>query len=300
MDLGHLQNFVVVAERLHFRGAAETLATAQPTLSYQIRVLERELGAKLFERTKRRVYLTDAGTVLLAEAQRVLAQFEVLRARVQEAAHGERGTLVIGSSAASMLTYLPEVVERFRALHPEVTLRIRVLAASDVMAALRSHEIQIGFSRPLPEVHEFASQPLGEYPLMVLLPQGHRAAAASEVSLRDLQGETLAMFSHRIIGESQDQVIALCRDQGCHPEKIEEVESIESMLGLVSCGLAFAVLPSPWAAMHLPAVVFRPIAGAGGWALKTAAFWRENDSSALVPAFVDVAVAQTRIIVRSD
>src|ERR1700758_5085448 len=101
MELRHIRYFVAVAEELHFRRAAERLRISQPPLSLQIRELERELGAALFERTRRRVFLTPAGRAFLETATNLLEQVERARATVRRVADAEDGELRVGFTQTS-------------------------------------------------------------------------------------------------------------------------------------------------------------------------------------------------------
>src|SRR5690242_7035894 len=103
MELRRLRYFVAVAEHLNFRRAAEALQTSQPSLSQQVRGLEAELGVELFERTKRRVRLTDAGSELLHGARQAIAEFDSATRRAKEARSGVRGSLAIGAVAMAMI-----------------------------------------------------------------------------------------------------------------------------------------------------------------------------------------------------
>src|SRR5919112_6268649 len=115
MELRHLRYFIAVAEELHFGRAAERLHIAQPPLSRQIRDLERELGAALFERVPRGVELTPAGRAFLPEARLTLAQAERAQRTAQRAAHGETGRLRVGfAEAATYPAVLPQVLGFFR------------------------------------------------------------------------------------------------------------------------------------------------------------------------------------------
>src|SRR5215469_15790415 len=96
LDFRRLYYFVVVAEELHFTRAAERLHMSQPPLSYQIQQLERDLGVRLFERTRHRVQLTDAGQVLFDAARRIFGQMEQTVRAVQRVGQGEVGSLTVG------------------------------------------------------------------------------------------------------------------------------------------------------------------------------------------------------------
>jgi len=96
MELRHLRCLAVLAEELHFGKAAERLGIAQPALTQQIQALERELGVRLFQRTKRSVHLTAAGKLTLDEALRTLRHAERTQLIANQAARGEKGLIEIG------------------------------------------------------------------------------------------------------------------------------------------------------------------------------------------------------------
>ena len=115
MELRHLRYFVAVAEELHFGRAAEQLRISQPPLSQQIQALEQELGVRLFDRTNRRVALTDAGRLFLEETRRTLAQVDKSVDVARRAEQGEIGELKVGfTSSAPFTSILPRAILAFR------------------------------------------------------------------------------------------------------------------------------------------------------------------------------------------
>src|SRR5213076_2095932 len=131
MELRHLRYFVAVAEELHFGRAAQRLHIAQPPLSQQIRRLEGDLGVSLFDRTNRRVALTDAGRAFLGEARLTLAQAERATQVASRAARGEIGQLIIGYMASAELNVFPRLLPVFRKRHPGIDLAFQLLGASE-------------------------------------------------------------------------------------------------------------------------------------------------------------------------
>src|SRR3954467_2189385 len=125
IELRLLRYFTAVAEEGHVGHAAARLFISQPALSQQIRALEDQVGVPLFTRHPRGVELTEAGTVLLAEAREVLARADRLEQAVGELARGEADALSIGISPGVPPWLLPELVERFREVHPDARLEVR-------------------------------------------------------------------------------------------------------------------------------------------------------------------------------
>src|SRR3984885_5776407 len=140
MELRDLRYFVAVAHTPHFSRAAAQLRVSQPALSEQIRKLENELGAPLFERTSRGALLTDAGQALLPQARAVLAQAELGTETGRSAADGVAGTLTLGFIDSAWLGILPPLVHRFVERYPNVKLRLRELGARQQLHALQARE----------------------------------------------------------------------------------------------------------------------------------------------------------------
>jgi DNA-binding transcriptional LysR family regulator len=142
MELRHLKYFIVLAEELHFRRAAERLGIAQPPLSKQIRDLELELEVKLFERNQQRVLLTKAGKVFLKEVRLVMAQVDIAVTRVQQAHQGGAAKISIGFNASAQQV-LEKVLAALENLTPELQISLQELNGLEQLAALRCNRIDL-------------------------------------------------------------------------------------------------------------------------------------------------------------
>src|SRR4051794_3298033 len=187
MELRHLRYFVAVAEELHFGRAAERLRIAQSALSTQIQALERHLGARLLQRSKRSsVALTDAGALVLKEARRTLRQAERTELVGRRARRGELGRVEIGYVVSAALAgVLSSIVPAFRRDHPMVDIHVRELATPRQIDELAEGRLDGGLLRPRPRY------PLGivavrllREPLMIALPEGHPLATGGVQAVR--------------------------------------------------------------------------------------------------------------------
>jgi LysR family transcriptional regulator, transcription activator of glutamate synthase operon len=146
VELRQLRYVEAVARHRHFTRAAEELHVAQSALSHQIRRLEAELGAELFERTSRRVVPTDAGETVAARARRVLADVEAAREEVDELRGVLRGRISIGALLPAGRIDVPALVARFSVSHPGIEVRLREGTVADMLGYLAEDEVDAAFA----------------------------------------------------------------------------------------------------------------------------------------------------------
>ena len=288
MEIPHLRQFIVLAKELHFGRAAEKLGLAQPTLSQQILALERDLGVRLFERTKRRVALTNAGVVLLREAEGLLGAIESASEHVREADRGTRGALVIGCSTPAIGSWLPHIIREFTSEFRDVELTMDVMHSRPLFELLQQRRVHVAFARAGMSAPGILSERLWEQPYRVILPEGHPKSTGDAVRLRDLAGETLVTMSRRLLDGSFDRLIAMCRREGFDPRTIREVDRVDSIVGMVACRLGVSILPDS-VETRGNGIVAKPIAltdDAENSTLWTSVYWNEDERSRLVLSFL--------------
>lgn len=293
MELRHLKYFVAVAEELHFGRAARRLHVSQPPLSQQIRVLEAELGAMLFLRTKRRVELTDAGRVFLAEARLVLEAAHRAARAVGEAVRGERGLLTVGFVTSATLSILPRVVREFRAAHPAVAIELREMIPAAQLAALERREIDVGFLRPPVEDPAVDSEVVSSESLVAAVPSDHPLAARRTVALADLAEEPFVLFPRRHGPGVTDVVLAACREAGFTPRTLCEPNEMQTILAHVAAGSGVSVVPGSLATLSRELVAFRPLRDAPS-SIDLVLAWTRLRTSVLVDDLRRVARAVGR------
>lgn len=263
MDLRQLRYFIAVAEELHFTRAAERLHIGQPPLSHAIQSLEADIGAQLFERTKRWVRLTDAGKLLLPDARRILAQVEQAADTARKAQRGEAGELRIGFTSATPLTPLfANVIQRYRRQFPAVTLTLLETSSLHQLDALARRTLDLGFIRP-PEVAlppTVALTRLRDDALVAVLPTGLALAKKKTVSVRDLAELPFVMYPPGAGTAIHPQIFRLCRAAGFEPRVAQEAGEAATIIGLVAAGCGVSILPLALNAIRLAGVCYRPIA----------------------------------------
>ena len=189
MELRALRYFAALAEELHFGRAARRLSITQPPLSQAIAKLERELGVRLFERTRRRVALTLAGATFLEEARATLARAAQAVELAQRAHRGEVGRLAVGYLAATAFTLLPLVLRDFSRGFPGVKLELRELTIPQQHAALLRGDIDVAILRPPVSEAELASEIILAEPFVLALPARHPLRSLHRVPAKRLAGE---------------------------------------------------------------------------------------------------------------
>ena len=196
MELRHLRYFIAVAEAGSLTVAAKrTLHTSQPSLSRQIRDLEREVGAQLLTRRARGIELTPAGRVFFDHARSVLSQVEAAGEAARRITHPAKPCFVMGFLTGHELTWMPEAIKILRDELPNVDVMISSQYSPLLANGLSNGKIDAAFLRREKGMPELAFRLLVKEPLMVILPSDHPLAALKAISPRDLVGETFVIVS---------------------------------------------------------------------------------------------------------
>ncbi|WP_208298525.1 LysR family transcriptional regulator [Streptomyces liangshanensis] len=243
MQFHQLLYFVAVAETRHFTRAAERVHVSQPSLSQQIRALEKELGAELFSRARGNVTLTDAGEALLPLARRILADSETARLEVQELAQLRRGRVRLGAPPSLCTGLLPEVLLAFHELHPGIELLIEENGSHDLVRALARGDLDLALVvLPLPAPSPALTTVELLHEDLVVVSSASAPAPRSPLRIADLADRPLVMFRHGY--DLRDLTVAACRAEGFEPSFVVEGGEMDAVLGFVRAGLGMAVVPS--------------------------------------------------------
>jgi DNA-binding transcriptional LysR family regulator len=260
VELRHLRYFVALAEDLHFGAAARRLRIAQPSLSQQIRSLEKELGVTLLERANRGTKLTEAGAVYLLEARAILASVETAATDARRAERGEVGRLAIGFLSLAALDVLPPLLERFRKINPDVSITLLEQSTEEQMRGVLDGTLDLGIVREPAPSELIASRHLLRDAQVVAVPATHRLAANRKIAMEQLRDEAFILFPRTEGTAMYDRIISACAHAGFSPRVVQEARIVTTMIGLVAAGLGVAILPSIAARVGQPAVIYLPLA----------------------------------------
>jgi DNA-binding transcriptional LysR family regulator len=291
MELRHLRYFVAVAEELHFTRAAERLHIGQPPLSQQIQALEHEVGARLLDRSKRWVRLTEAGRLFLDDARRILALTEQAAESARRAQRGEIGELRVGFTFSTPFTPLfARVVNRYREKFPAVTLTLQEMATRHQIEAIAQRTIDLGLVR-FPEESipaEVSLTMLRRDPLLLVMPSDHRLAGQDAISLQEVADLPFVMYPTGAGTGLRPLILRLCHEAGFVPHIGQEANEASTIIGLVAAGCGISVLPSSFDTIHMEGICYRPIADRD--AVTTLYLARRSDAvSPLIAGFVALA-----------
>jgi DNA-binding transcriptional LysR family regulator len=296
MELRHLRYFVAVASELNFSKAAEKLLVAQPALSTQVADLEREIGTPLLFRNTRTVQLTAAGKVFLADATLILVAADAAKERALRTARGEVGELSIGYFAAPAMHFLPDLIRRFRARHPDVTIRLHEFTPDRQLHAFARGEIDIGFTRPLPPGHpELEVQELFQESFLAVMAETHRLASRKRIELSELAGESFVLLDRAGAVGLYDHIITACRAAGFLPAVNHSPDLMATVLTMVAAELGVSVVPEGVRNLRSKQVAFVPIAPALD-PIPLVVCWRAQSDAPPRDAFLQLVREQARAI----
>ncbi len=291
MELRHLRYFIAVAEELNFTRAAERLHIGQPPLSQAIQALEADVGALLFERTRRWVRLTEAGRLFLDDARRILELAGQAADTARRAQRGEAGELRIGFTFSTPLTPLfATVINRYRAQFPAVSLTLHEMATLPQLDALGQRSLDLGFVRPtdIPVPPAIALTTLRHDPLVAVLPATLPLARKKRIAIAELKDLPFVMYPPTAGTGIYPQIMRLCRAAGFVPRIGQVAGEASTIIGLVAAGCGVSVLPASFDRIRMDGACYRAIADHGATTTLLLAR-RSGEHSPLVDAFVALA-----------
>jgi DNA-binding transcriptional LysR family regulator len=240
VDLASLQVFQTVVREKSFSRAAEKLFRTQPAISISIRKLEEWVGQPLFVRGSGARTLTDAGTLLLEYADRMLNLREEIRKSMRELRGLQRGQVSLGVNESSIHALLPALA-RYRELHEGIHIRVHRVFSRDVPREVLSHHLDIGVISYIPEETELSAVEFYRDNLTVVVWPGHRLAKRREVDITDLGGETF--IGHIVESPHRQRVVQLFARHHVPLHMEIEMPTIESIKLFVEMKKGIAIVP---------------------------------------------------------
>jgi DNA-binding transcriptional LysR family regulator len=219
-ELRQLRTFVAVAEELHFTRAATRLNLAQQALSSQIRKLEDRLGVELFERTTRRVELTEAGRTLLGHALPLLASATRAWEDVARVGAGEIGQLSVSYAPTARREVLPAIMAEIHRRHPRLEIKWCELWGGREAIASGIAEVAI-VRGPIPDDPEICGATLLESPLGIVLGSDHPLAGSTTLAVEQLAGSAVTIPARRFAPGFHDAIVAALRSRGFDDDVLE-------------------------------------------------------------------------------
>jgi DNA-binding transcriptional LysR family regulator len=298
LELRQLRYFVTVAEELHFGRAAARLHMTQPPLSQAIAALEDGLQAPLFLRNRRTVELTPAGSALLPEARRILAEASTLPELVRRAAAGEAGRLSLAFVTSADYSVLPPFLRRYSERSPGVHLTLQEATSDVQVEELLAGRIDAGLLiPPLPDkaLTELDYMKVLEEPLVLCAPAGLVAArvtrsrprAQAPVRLQDLPHLPLIIFPREISPALHDAILSCFRAAGLTPAIGQQAIQMQTIVSLVSAGMGMALVPQSVCNLMRPGVEYCALADPTPL-VETGIAWRRDNPSPVLQGFLEL------------
>lgn len=287
-DLIHLKTFIVLAEELHFRRAAERLHLTQPPLSQRLRTLEESTGVVLLNRSTRSVELTEAGRLFLEGAREIIKRLEDLNLQTRLAATGHIGQLRIGFVPSASYVLLPKVLRKFKDLCPRVDIQLEEMAYLRILENLQNRMIDVALLRTSTRERAIESYTAMRESLILAIPRSHPLARARSVSVRDLDGQPFIAFSAHNSPYFSEKINELFTEAEVRPQVVQ-YSLLPTILSFVEADIGVSIVPESVRHIASPNVVYKSLQGQRehqGVALTAA--WQKNHSSTVLTKFIGV------------
>ncbi|HEY4273464.1 MAG TPA: LysR substrate-binding domain-containing protein [Candidatus Udaeobacter sp.] len=288
VDIRHLRYFLAVARAGSFSRAADRLGLSQPSVSQQMRDLERALRVSLFQRRGKRILLTSAGLVFQEHARAILSQLENFLDELSSGSEQLRGALHLGIVPWLDVALVPQLLGLFAAEHPSVNLTVTEISSDDIETALEEGRLDVGLGFLTRHSPNLSYDLLSSDEFSLIVPAGHPWWNKRMVHFSELHQQRLLQLPRSFVVRRMTD--AICRSNQVRPRTVAEISAIETLLLSLAPLKAAALLPkvalrgrTDLKAIRLPGKILRLEMG----------LLRLKDSSAnsLVAAFTQLTKA---------
>lgn len=244
MEVRRLRYLLRLAEHRSFTRAANSLHIAQPALSQQIRLLERELGADLVRRQPSGISLTPIGEIAVTEARQVLDRLERAERTIRDAVTGQAGKLRIAYTRSAPGGIAADLVDRFRARHPGIELALTTGWTARNIADLRAGTLDAAFVRPPLDLPDLRCDTLASEELLLVVPAGHQLASVRTVRRDQIADQPVVLWPRENAPGMYDRIVSqLWPDSP--PRVVREEPDDEQLMRAVADNAGIAPVPAP-------------------------------------------------------
>lgn len=238
-----LQVFFTVAKHLSFTKAAETLFMTQPAVTFQVKQLEEQFNARLFDRSHGRIALTPAGELVFDYADRILKLSRELETRMAEMSGEIAGPLLIGASLTNGEFILPQVIGAFQTRYPRVGMHLTVGNSETIVNRVADHSLDLGFIESPLQLPNLESQTICEDELVVICAPGSELARNRKLTPAQLAGKPYV--SREVGSGTREFADRHFRQHGVTPDELNVVMELGSTVAIksvVETGLGFSIV----------------------------------------------------------
>jgi DNA-binding transcriptional LysR family regulator len=289
MDFDQLETFLEVARHASFSRAAEKRFRTQPAISSQIRALEEEVGARLFDRSGGKVALTAAGKVFQKYAEEALAARKSVITSLAEMERVPRGEIVVGANEATFLHILPEVFAEFKKLYPNVGVNVSRLERAKILESVIDNSVDFGVVSMPVDDKRLTVVTIHRDELVIIAPPRHPLSRMKDVSVADVERFPLLLPK---VGRTRDAIENLFHERHLKPRVSMELDSSELLKRFVAAdvGIGFIAKSNVVEDVKAGALAAIPLSDASIRRELALVFRKDKALSRAALAFIEIAV----------
>lgn len=288
MKLKQIRYFQQVAKEMSFTRAAKALHMAQPPLSRQIKLLEEELGVELFERVGRGIQLTEAGRYFLDRTENLMRGLTETIRGTQRIGKSKKHWFGVGFVPSVLYGYMPRFIGDLNKLDSRVEIGLIEMTTLQQFDALKTGRIDIGIGRLTLEDDDISRLVLRDEGLVVALPAEHALASRKALSLDDIESLGLILYPAQPRPSYADHLLGLFKQQNVVPNVIQEVNELQTAIGLVAAGIGATIVPESVRGLHRLDIAYIDL-DVPGFRSPVMLSWRKHDESRFLRSVIRLA-----------